>query len=251
MFEKQKLRLAALLFHYGFPFYRWLYFRFKNKKDQYHLEQIKRLLKPGSVVLDIGANIGFFAKKLSEYVGPDGHVYCFEPDKTNFNHLKNELKNKDNVSLIQKAVAEAEGNITLYTSNLLNVDHRTYEPDSYTGKYIVQKISIDTFINNQFSIDFIKMDIQGFEMNALQGMVNTLDANLSVILFIELWPYGLQQAGTSAVEVYDFFAARNFIMYKINEDQLIVIEREEASKLEVEYFSDTNLLVSRKNLNVV
>lgn len=249
MLEKQKLKFAALLFHYAFPFYRWLYFRFKNKKDQYHLDQIQQLLKPGSVVLDIGANIGFFAKKLAEYVGPDGHVYCFEPDKINFKHLKNELKNNYNVTLVQKAVAEAAGIVTLYTSDLLNVDHRTYEPEAYTGKYTVEKTSIDEFINNRFSVDFIKMDIQGFEMNALKGMVKTLDKNLSVVLFIELWPYGLQQAGSSAVEVYDFFAQRNFNMYKIKEHQLIQMSRNETLNLEVDYFSDTNLLVSRKNLN--
>ena len=92
MFENQKLKLASLLYSYLFPIYRLLYFRFKNNKDREHLLLIKSLIKPGDIVLDIGANIGFFARHLSEFTGPTGKLYCFEPDKTNFHHLEKELK---------------------------------------------------------------------------------------------------------------------------------------------------------------
>lgn len=245
MFEKLKLRLAATLYHHAFRLYRMMYFRFKRKKDKHHLQLIQRQLKPGSTALDIGANIGFFTKFLSACVGEEGHVYAFEPDKTNFHHLKNELKGSTNTTIVQKAVSATSGKLTLYTSDLLNVDHRTYEPENYRDKYSVEKTSVDDFVNGRFKVDFIKMDIQGFEMEALRGMEKTLQANQHIILFTELWPFGLEKAGSSAVEVFDFLTQIGFNIYKIDENRYSRLNLTEVSTLKVEFLNDINILAAR------
>lgn len=246
MFEKLKLRFAAILFRHAFPLYRLLYFRYKRKKDKHHLELIQRILKPGSIVIDIGANIGFFTKFLSGCVGEKGHVYAFEPDKTNFHHLKNELKGSTNTTIVQKAVSATSGKLTLYTSDLLNVDHRTYEPENYRDKYSVEKTSVDDFVNGRFKVDFIKMDIQGFEMEALKGMENTLRNNNDIVLLMELWPYGLLQAGSSVTEVVDFIAAIGLNIYSVHSGFPVLFSKQDAKEIPVVYFSDTNVLLTRK-----
>jgi len=259
MLEQQKLKLASILYKYAFPLYRRLYFNFKNKKDRHHLQLLSKLVKPGDKVLDIGGNIGFFTKFLAECVGSTGHVYCFEPDSTNFGHLENELKQIKNVTLIQKAIAADSGSLTLYTSDLLNVDHRTYKPaaltgslqrpkNNYNGSYTVEKIAIDEFVAGRFKVDFIKMDIQGFEMEALRGMKKTLEANHGIILFTEFWPYGLAQAGSSAVEVFDLLTGYGFLIYKVDALKLTRMTKEEAMTMKVEYFTDANVLLSRKEI---
>ncbi|MEO8086990.1 MAG: FkbM family methyltransferase [Bacteroidota bacterium] len=250
MLEQQKLRFASLLYKYVFPVYRILYFNFKNKKDRHHLSLIRKLIKPGFQVLDIGGNIGFFTKFLAKSVGSSGHVYSFEPDKTNFSHLKKELLGNNNVTLVQKAVAAESGSLTLYTSSLLNVDHRTYKPENYTGSYTVEKVAIDEFVSDRFKIDFIKMDIQGFEKDALKGMEKTLQANPGIILFTEFWPYGLSQAGSSAVEVYDLLAGYGFLIYKVDAANLIRFTREDAATMKVEYFTDANVIASRNEISI-
>lgn len=246
--ETLKLKIAAFLFKYAYPVYHFLYFTFKYRKDACNLLLIKKLLKPGAIVLDIGANIGFYSKNLSEATGINGHVYCFEPDETNFRHLRDEMAFSKNTTLIKKAVAADSGTLTLYTSNLLNVDHRTYTPEKFTNKYTVEKISIDDFVMNRFPVDFIKMDIQGFEMEALTGMTKTLDANKNIVVFMEFWPYGLEQAGTSAMALYDFMKSLSFNIYKIEEDTLSPLTKEEVLSLKVEYFCDLNVIASRNEV---
>lgn len=250
MFEKQKLKLASVLYKYAFPVYRWMYFNFKNKKDGYSIKLLNQLIKPGFTILDIGANVGFYSKFLSKQVGPTGKVFCFEPDVTNFKHLQNETINLSNISLHQNAVAAENGTLTLYTSNLLNIDHRTYEPEEYDNKYTVDKIAIDSFIADKFKIDFIKMDIQGFEMEALAGMKQTLITNHDIILFTEFWPYGLQRAGTSAMDMFDFFNRLDFKVYKVEGNKVTPLTANEVSKMKVEFLSDTNIIASRKQLEL-
>jgi len=248
MTETLKLRLASALYKNAFPLYRLLYFRFKRNKDRYNTQLIRKLLKPGSNVLDIGANIGFYGKFLSECAGAGGHVYCFEPDAINFGHLQNELKNCSNVTLIQKAVAATSGTLSVYTSDLLNVDHRTYEPDTYSGKYSVEKTSIDHFVKGEFKVDLIKMDIQGFEMEAFKGMEKTIAANPDLVIVTEFWPYGLSSAGSSAAELYDYITGLGFKVFEIDGDTTKLMSREAAADMKVEYFTDADVVLSRNDV---
>ncbi|MCX6273644.1 MAG: FkbM family methyltransferase [Bacteroidetes bacterium] len=248
MFTEQKLKSAALLYRYAFPLYRRMYFRFKNKKDKRNLQLIRTVIEPGNIILDIGANIGFYTKFFAECTGGSGQVYAFEPDVTNFTHLKTTLSQNENVTLVQKAVAAESGILMLYLSSLLNVDHRTHEPEQYKGKYPVDKISVDDFVKNKFQVDFIKMDIQGFEMEALKGMEQTITSNPQLKIFTELWHFGLKRAGSSATEMFDFAVQRGFKVFKIGDETITELKREEAASMQDEYFTDTNVLLSRQNI---
>jgi len=243
-----QLKLASLLYHHAYLFYKPIYFRFKNKKDRNNLELIKSFVKPGSNILDIGSNIGFYSSFLSEIAGANGHVWCFEPDKKNFLHLENTLRGKSNVTLIQKAAAADSGKLKLFTSPLLNVDHRSYPSENAGENYEVEKISIDDYVDGKFNIDFIKIDIQGFESEAFRGMKKTLSENPSTILSIEFWPYGLQQAGSSAAELYDLISENGFQVYRIGEKNLTLFSREDAMSMKVEYYTDCNVLLTRNSL---
>jgi FkbM family methyltransferase len=242
-----KLKLASLLFKHAYFLYKPVYFSFKNKKDKNHLELIRKNVKAGSVILDIGSNIGFFARFFSEVVGPKGLVYCFEPDTVNFTHLQKNLQGT-NVSLIQKAVAKSSGKITLYPSPLLNVDHRTYASGHSGDGYEVEKISIDDFVGGKFKVDFIKMDIQGFETEAMMGMRKTVAENPEILIFMEFWPYGLQQAGSSAAELYDLVSETGLLVYKIDGKKVIRFSRNDALSMKTEYYTDCNVFLTRKVL---
>ena len=243
-----QLKLASLLYHNAYFLYRPIYFRYKNKKDGKNLELIKTFVKSGSTILDIGSNIGFYASSFSKITGSNGHVYCFEPDVLNFKHLENTLRGKSNCTLIQKAVAASSGKLKIHTSPLLNVDHRTYPLENAKGAYEVEKVSIDDFVGGRFQVDFIKMDIQGFETEAMKGMNHTIMDNPSVILFMEFWPYGLHQAGSSASELYELIHQNEFHAYLINENGLTGFTFEDAMRMKVEYYTDCNVLLTRKVL---
>jgi FkbM family methyltransferase len=248
MNERLSLRLASLLYSYAYFIYKPLYFLYKNRKDKNHLDLLRQLVKPGSRVIDIGANIGFYSTFLYRITGRNGHVYCFEPDKINFNHLINTVGRKENVTLIQKAVAATSGKLKLYPSPLLNVDHRTYASENTNGNYEVDKISIDDYVDGKFKIDFIKIDIQGFEMEALKGMKKTLAGNEDIILFIELWNHGLKKSGTSAVEVVTFLSDLKFFLYKVEPFKLSPFSKKDAFNLNEDFYSDVHIIASRKKV---
>jgi len=241
------LRLASFLYKNAYFLYKPLYFRYKFQKDKNHLALIRKIVKQGSTVVDIGANIGFYSAFLSEVVGTRGHVYCFEPDKTNFRHLEKNLLRKSNVTPVQKAIASESGIVKLYTSSLLNVDHRTYASDDSGGSYEVEKISIDDYVNGKFKVDFFKMDIQGFETEAMKGMDKTLLENPSIMIFMEFWPYGLHQAGSSAAELYDLIVEKGFHPHRVNEKDITPFTRQEALSMKTEYYTDCNLILTRSS----
>ncbi len=73
-------------------------------------------IKEGDVVLDLGANIGYFTLIAAKCVGANGKVYAFEPDPTNFSFLKRsvEINNYKNVVCEQKAVSNKNGVVKLF-----------------------------------------------------------------------------------------------------------------------------------------
>ncbi len=159
-------------------------------------------------VVDVGANIGIYTALLAKIVGEKGKVYAFEPSPHNFNLLKKYNKS-NNVTLVQAAVGDVTGEITLYISAKLNVDHQTYETDEIRQKINVLSYRLDDYLKNE-KVDFIKMDIQGFEYHALLGMKNILRNNANIKIFMEFWPYGLIKAGSSPEKLLTFLHELDF-----------------------------------------
>jgi FkbM family methyltransferase len=192
--------LGRQLYKYAYKLYRPLYFTFKRKQDRIELALLHRIVQPGDTVLDIGANIGFYSTVLSLAVGATGKVICFEPDAENFRNLQDTTRRLSNVALHQKAVGAKTGDITLYISDTLNVDHRTYQPASYKSTEQVHVVALDHYLGATQHVDIIKIDIQGFEMEALRGMIGLLSSNENIRILSEFWPYGLKLSGSSATE---------------------------------------------------
>jgi FkbM family methyltransferase len=171
------IKLGNFLYKNAFSVYKPMYALFKQKQDAFEIALLKKHIKPNDIVLDIGANIGFYAKILSAIVGEKGLVHCFEPDIKNFNYLKKAISGLTNVKINNKAVGSKTEKINIYTSKNLNVDHRTYKPEEYDMEIEIDAVSIDDYLHQNTKVDFIKMDIQGFEMNAIQGMLKVLEKN--------------------------------------------------------------------------
>jgi FkbM family methyltransferase len=222
-----KIKLGDFLFKHCFPLYKITYQSFKEKQDAFEISLIKQYTKPNDTVIDIGANIGFYAEILSNAVGASGKVHCFEPDTTNFNYLKKRCASLKNVIANNKAVSDKPGLLTIYTSKHLNVDHRTYKPDDYDKEIDIDAVDIDSYLNGQ-PVNFIKMDIQGFEMSAVLGMHKTFQ-NHDLKMLSEFWPYGMRIAGTSVLDYFQFLKTYHFFVYLIEENTLIELTEEKVT----------------------
>jgi FkbM family methyltransferase len=202
------LLLGNKLFEHCFGLYRILYKPYKMITERQERGLLKEVIKPGMTAVDVGANIGIYTQLLAKLVGESGRVYAFEPSPYNFELLTRYTKGS-NVTAVQAAVGDKTGEISLYLSDKLNVDHRTYQSGEGRTEIRVPSYRLDDYIKDE-KVDFIKMDIQGFEYQALLGMKNILRSNPNIKLIMEFWPWGLIKAGSSAEELIELLKQFDF-----------------------------------------
>ena len=235
---------ANKLYEYLFPIYRPLYAAYKTRADRPERELLRKILFPGAVVVDAGANIGVYSQFLSRCVGPTGVVHSFEPSPENFRRLQSATRKLANVRLSQAAVGERSGKSELYVSNKLNVDHRTYATEADSRRTVpIDIIALDDYFKPGQRVDLIKMDIQGYELHALRGTNRVLADNPTAKLFLEFWPYGLDQAGANWLELIDTLQTKNLSVSKITNHGLVPF-RSDSVRVSPEGY--VNLFVSSK-----
>jgi len=243
------IKFGNFLYKHAYGFYKPLYWVFKKRQDAFEIEFLKKNIKPNAVVLDIGANIGFYAKILSGLVGKNGKVHCFEPDVQNFARLSQACSGIQNVIINNMAVGPRTETIKIYTSKNLNVDHRTYKPEEYEQEFEIQATSIDDYLGRNLKVDLIKMDIQGFEMQAIQGMQKTLETNRNIKIISEFWPYGIKKAGDSLLGYFNFLLSQDFNCYLFDKSGLTKLTSQKVSEMEnlgEEHFF--NIFASREHV---
>lgn len=161
----------------------------RNMGQSFEPEMVKlfrHLVSGHEVVLDIGANIGCTALLFGEIAKK---VYAFEPSETTFAFLKKNIAHSgwNNITALNVGLGAEQGETTL-----------TFAPNNRSGGFVsdqtqasvghtVEKIVIrqlDEVANEQKwgKVDFIKMDVEGFEGNVLRGGVKTLEANKPVLV---------------------------------------------------------------------
>jgi FkbM family methyltransferase len=156
---------------------------------------MKKSVREGMTVLDIGANIGFYSQILSKLVGATGKVHAFEPSPRNFKFLVKNTAHLPNVIRHNMAVGSETVRGKLYLSENLNVDHRTFTSDEERKTIDVDMVTIDDFFHNGEKIDFVKIDVQGHDYNAILGMKETIKRSPRCTVVGEFYPFGLIKAG--------------------------------------------------------
>ncbi|MGQ3014631.1 MAG: FkbM family methyltransferase [Flavobacteriales bacterium] len=192
------IRIGNWLYRNAFPVYNRIYPLFKNIQDKREMELIGSLVKPGDTVVDIGANIGFYTRFLAQKVGPTGKVYAFEPDALNFKRLLQNTAGLTQVQAVQAAVSHENGVLKIYRSKMLNVDHRTYPVDGAESVEEIPAITLDSYLPSGLKPSFIKIDIQGYEYFAFQGMRDLIARSPQLFIISEFWPHALTRSGASA-----------------------------------------------------
>jgi FkbM family methyltransferase len=197
-------RIGNQVYKYAFPLYRQIYRAFKAYTDRAERRLFRKILFPGAVVVDAGANIGIYTQFLSRYVGGAGVVHSFEPSPENFKRLRSATRKLANVRLSQAAVGERSGRSELYLSDKLNVDHRAYAAEGDSRHTVaIEMVALDDYFEPGERVDLIKIDIQGYELHALWGAERVLQENPDIQLLLEFWPFGLEQAGAKWEELIE------------------------------------------------
>lgn len=157
---------------------------------------MKQELKKGMTIVEIGANIGYYALMEASIIGDKGKIYAIEPFPSNFDLLKKNVElnsYNDIVELHQLAISSETGKTKLYVSDKHNLANML-ESDA-DGFVEVPTKTFDEFIAGKQMPDMIRMDIEGFEYYILDGMKKTMDKCKSCKMFIEVHPYQMYEKG--------------------------------------------------------
>ena len=152
----------------------------------------RKVVRPGMVCLDVGAQTGFYTCLLAKLVGPEGRVFAYEPNPSSFELLaKNVVENgfSDYVSASNTACSNTRGRIPMtLTSGMFVAD--THAADAR----FIECVSLDE--EDLPTPDFIKIDVEGHEPAVLEGMSGILRTGRPIIL-MELNGYWLSNNSTT------------------------------------------------------
>ncbi len=149
-------------------------------------------LKEGDVVLDIGANIGYYVLLESQLIGKSGRIYAVEPVYNNFELLQKNLRlnNLKNVSAFQFAFGEQDTKGKIYVSDKANwcAMNKDVVKGTIIGEEEVPVETVDTFFKDKESPNFLRMDVEGYEYQIVKGMTETLKSDLKMLMELHPWP---------------------------------------------------------------
>jgi FkbM family methyltransferase len=152
---------------------------------------LQQFLKPGMNVVDIGGNLGYYALLEAHTVGDTGRVIAIEPVAVNFDQLsKNvEANGYRNILLHNVAIGASNGTAPMYLSEKSNW-HSLHRTARTTREITVRVSTLDALLaQHQLpSVDLIRMDLEGYEVEVIQGMAETVE-NYSPRLLVELHPH--------------------------------------------------------------
>ncbi len=174
-----------------------------NSYDRSETQLLRGIVKPGWVVLDVGSNFGYYALLFANLVGAQGCVHSFEPDSSNYGRLTRniEVNGLTNIRTFQVGVGDRCGEASLILPPSGNPAEIRLGSGSEQGSKSVSVTTLDHHVDAEKleRVDFIKLDVEGFELRVLQGGKKTL-RRFRPKMMIETHPALLSSLGSSPKE---------------------------------------------------
>ncbi len=201
--------------------------------DNEQIEQllVKRLVSPGMVAFDVGANIGDYSILLSKLVGNAGRVYAFEPTSTTFRKLQERIEHYgcSNIYPLQKAVFSDNRSIEFnefpdnYSAWNSVGKPKMLEPRSLTDYVpivkteLVEAVTLDCFCQEHDidTIDYLKLDVEGAESDALLGAVGLLARKVIRFIQFEISQKMLEGLNRQAKDTFDILIENGYECHHI------------------------------------
>ncbi len=190
--------------------YQHIYFTYKGIIDRHLIATAGKLAKSRTLVVDVGANIGFFSVALARRA--DISLLAFEPDHQNFQSLGRSIAEHALGSKIHPymmALSDTTGTGSLYLSDLAPTDHKLIDSRSSRAVEIATVRLDDFFVQHadlaKMPVSLVKIDVQGAELLVLRGMSQTLRSNHYPPILVEYSPDDLTHAGVSSGEFFSAF----------------------------------------------
>lgn len=218
-------------------------------RDEFHL--LPTLIRPRMRIVDVGANIGLYSLLLARLTGAEGSVLAFEPEPNLFAMLVSNCARNGahNVTALQRALGGSNGRALFQRSAFNSGDNRLSECSCAHEPLEVEVARFDDIQPDSIP-DFVKIDVQGHELDTLRGMERALARSPHVRVFFEFCPSAASTAGSSVEELLDFFQERDFLLYETSGAQLRPARDPAQLIAAMSGGRYTNLLASRDAIDV-
>ena len=192
----------------------------KNSLEYAYPYFLHKIIKPGEVCIDIGANLGYMTTLYSRLVGKEGKVYAVEPVQPMLNALRANTKGMDNVEILPYALGEENKSIQLGNSSVRKQGFMA------SGRHEIITANADTDIRFEATmkrgselfgqlnkIDFIKCDIEGYETVVIPEIKPIITQHRPILL--------IESRGDDRIMMMQFFRELNFQSFIIEDNRLI------------------------------
>lgn len=187
--------------------------------ERYETKLFRSKIKPAMTIIDIGANLGYYTVLASRLVGEQGLVLAFEPEPNFFKLLSKNINRNDikNVNHYEMAIAEKKGISELHLSDENKGHNSLIYSEELKTSVNVKTTTLDDFLNSQIikKVDIIKMDIEGAEILAIEGMKNTLIKH-TPLLFLEFSPHLIAKLNRNPIDFLSVLREIGYSVYHIN-----------------------------------
>jgi FkbM family methyltransferase len=190
-----------------------------GESDRWELLHARRMLRPGAVIFDVGANFGYYALMLAAGLRKACEVHAFEPTEGTYRRLCRHiaLNGMDCIHAHRIALSDRSGTASMHGRDG-NSGAAFLEP----GEGEVQVTTLDAFVAERGidRLDLIKIDVEGFEEKVLRGGERVLRELRPRILF-ELQPVTLERAGSSVERLATLLTSHGYRLLQADRDRLV------------------------------
>jgi FkbM family methyltransferase len=203
--------------------YLHLYFLYKRFVEDPYAALVGRRaeLFRGGHILDVGANVGYDTALFARALSPGCRVFAFEPEQENFRRLRTvaaAAERAERISVHRLAVGAAEGAAALAVDPRHAGGHHIATASDDGARQQIEMTSLDGFLAREDvrgRIGFVKIDVQGYELEVSRGMEGLIGDNPDLVVGLELEPSTLRRFDVSVEDLVGFYTERSFRAFAI------------------------------------
>jgi FkbM family methyltransferase len=207
--------------------------RRKGRLAEEEVALLQRVLRPGMVAVDIGANIGYLTLAIARAVGRDGRVVAIEADPSNYALLCANVWQAcfGWVDPVCAAAARTTGMTKLWLDAGNFGGHHAFARDEASKSIEVPAVRLDDLLTSDTRIDVVKVDIQGMDHAALEGMTDTLHRDRPTVL-AEFAPLLIADFGDEPTSVLALYRRLGFSVTPLEQPEEILTPDKDAEFVE-------------------
>ena len=198
------------------------------KKQYAELHYIQKVVKSGDVVLDLGANMGYYSYFMSKAVGASGEVHAVEPVQMFAKIFNKNTSNCGNVTLYNVALGSEAGKLKMGTPKVNGVFRHGLtkvvsdeEAKTMEQVYEVEVKVPDVLFKGLKQLNFVKCDVEGFEVYLFPNLIQTLE-RFKPVIQIEI------STEVNRKAIFELLQPLGYHIFHLKNDQLIGLDTEQA-----------------------